>query len=73
MEALLNKEDEHMDVQTVLHILRNPWGKSEHIVSCARFQAADLIERYISAYENMRDWAEENGVDTRTYCTGDPC
>lgn len=67
------KEDAHMDVQTVLHILRNPWGKSEETVHHARLRAAGLIEHYVSAYENIRDWAEQNGVDTKSYCPGNPC
>ena len=59
--------------QGVLHILRNPYGYSEDIVRQARLDAADRIEwlerelaRATDAYENMRTFAQDNGLDTAT-------
>lgn len=51
------------DVNTTLHVLRNPHGFSNDEVRVARRNGADLIEQYRSAYENMRQFAESNGLD----------
>jgi hypothetical protein len=48
----------------VLHILRNPYGHSEDEIRKARLDAADEIENLMDAYQNMKAWAEANGVDT---------
>ena len=47
-----------------IHILRNPHGYSEERIREARLKACDEIEALEEAYNNMRDWAEKNGVDT---------
>lgn len=49
-----------------IHILRNPWGHSAEEVKSAQLMACDEIEALEEAYKNMRDWAEQNGVDTVT-------
>ena len=33
-----------MDVHTILHLLRNPYGYSDELLREARLQAADMIE-----------------------------
>lgn len=50
----------------ILHILRNPYGWSESDVRWARLEGAKLIEDYKDAYLNMRDFAEENRLNTAT-------
>lgn len=47
-----------------IHILRNPWGHSAEEIKRAQIKACDEIEHLEQAYNNMRDWAEKNGVDT---------
>ena len=47
-----------------IHILRNPYGHSREEIRDAQLKACDEIEALEAAYTNMRDWAEENGVDT---------
>jgi predicted DNA-binding protein (UPF0278 family) len=51
----------------ILHILRNPYGHSQEEIRQAQLDSADEIENLIDAYENMKAWAETNGVDTLTY------
>lgn len=53
-----------MDTQEILHILRNPYGKSEDEIRTAQLAACNRIEELQSAYTNMRDFAQENGLDT---------
>lgn len=48
----------------ILHILRNPYGRSSEEIRQAQLAACDEIESLQDAYLNMRDWAEKNGVDT---------
>lgn len=47
-----------------IHILRNPNGHSHEQQREAALKACDEIEALEDAYNNMRDWAEKNGVDT---------
>jgi len=56
-----------MKTNKVLHILRNPYGFNKSTIREAAMAAADEIERWKDAFENMRDWAEQNGVDIMTY------
>ena len=51
----------------ILHILRNPYGFSDKTIKEVRLAAADEIEKLQGDYENMRDWALENGLDINTY------
>jgi hypothetical protein len=51
----------------VLHILRNPYGHSQEEIKQAQLDGADDIENLLDAYENMKAWAETNGVDTLAY------
>ena len=46
----------------ILHALRNPYGHDD--MKRVRHEAANLIESLQDAYENMRDFAEENGLNT---------
>jgi hypothetical protein len=50
---------------SVLHILRNPHGHSYDTQRAVRLEAADRMEELQNAYLNMRQWAEQNGLDTR--------
>jgi hypothetical protein len=47
-----------------IHILRNPWGHSPQEIREAQLKACDEIEHLEDAYNNMREWAEHNGLDT---------
>lgn len=55
----------------ILHVIRNPDGFSVKEVRLARLDAANEIERLIVAHEdataaylNMREFAEESGLNT---------
>lgn len=56
-----------MTEQEALHIVRNPWGHSDQEQRRAALKIAILVERYRNAYENLREFAEQNGLDTTTY------
>ena len=47
-----------------IHILRNPFGWSNEEQKRAAWDACKAIERLDAAYENMRQFAEANGLDT---------
>jgi hypothetical protein len=47
-----------------IHILRNPYGHKPEEIRRAQLQACEEIEALEKAYDNMRDWAEKNGVNT---------
>ena len=49
-----------------IHILRNPYGYNDDKIRTARLKACDEIEALEEAYNNMRDWAEKNGLSTLT-------
>ena len=55
-----------MKTTKLLHVLRNPYGRSDEERKQDRLAAADEIERWKDAFENMRDWAEQKGIDTNT-------
>jgi len=48
----------------VIHILRSPYGFSDGEVRSAGLVAATMVENYKAAYINMRQFAEENGLNT---------
>lgn len=50
-----------------MHILRNPFGWDTEERRRAALAACNTIERLDAAYENMRQFAEENGLDTVCY------
>lgn len=50
-----------------IHILRNPYGHSSEEIKEAQLKACEEIEALEDAYQNMKAWAEENGVDTVCY------
>ena len=56
-----------MKTNEILHILRNPYGRRHIEIRQAALAAADEIERWKVAFENMRDWAKQNGLDVMTY------
>lgn len=51
----------------ILHILRNPYGKTSEEIKEAQIDACKRIEDYHDAYENMKEFAKENGLDTVAY------
>lgn len=53
-----------MNRQECIHILRNPFGYDAVRIKEAQLQACFEIEALEEAYNNMRDWAEKNGVNT---------
>jgi hypothetical protein len=55
---------ERLGYDKVLHMLRNPHGFKEEELRRARLEAADRLEGLQDAYLNMRQWAEQNGLDT---------
>lgn len=55
-----------METEEILHILRNSYGKSAEELKAAQLAACDKIESLQAAYINMRDFANENGLDTAT-------
>lgn len=55
---------ERLGYERVLHMLRNPHGFKEAELRRARLEAADRLEALQDAYLNMRQWAEQNGLDT---------
>lgn len=48
----------------LIGVLKNPYGYSEDAMRQIRLAAALRIESYREAYENMRSFAQENGLDT---------
>jgi len=56
-----------MKTQSILHILRNPSGWTEKEQDKARLAAADEIEKWKIAYENLLEFANSQGLDTSAY------
>ena len=56
-----------MKTNEILHILRNPYGYSNEKVREIAYLAADEIERWKDAYDNLQKFAEKRGLDTATY------
>lgn len=44
-----------METDQILHILRNPYGKTAAEIRGAQLEACDKIESLQKAYTNMRD------------------
>lgn len=55
-----------MKLSILLHVLRNPHGYEGDFLRKIHIEAADRIEQLEEAYINMRDFAEKNGLDTKT-------
>ncbi len=53
-----------MNINDVQHILRNPYGYSDKEIREARLAACDEIDKWKDAYENLREWCDQNGLDT---------
>lgn len=51
-----------LEQKDILHILRNPWGKTEDEKRRARLEGADEIERLQRSYECAHAQAMENGT-----------
>lgn len=56
-----------MRTNKILHRLRNPHGLTNEARKEIALAAADEIERWKDAYENICQFARENGLDTATY------
>jgi hypothetical protein len=59
--------DRKIDDDFALHVVRNPYGWSEETIRSCRLYVCDKLESYKDAYINLRDFAEENGLDTMIY------
>lgn len=47
-----------------LHILRNPYRFTTEEIKQAQLNACDMYESMKDSYLNMREFAEENGLNT---------
>lgn len=56
-----------METHQIISFLRNPYGKSTDEMREIRLAAADEIEKWKNAYENMRDWGIKCGIDVNAY------
>lgn len=56
-----------MTEQEAIHITRNPYGHSEGVVREARLKVCDRLERWKKAYDELHQWAKENGADHTIY------
>jgi len=52
-----------MTEHEAIAIVRNPWGHREDRVREARLLVCEKLESWRNAYENMRDFAIEKGID----------
>ena len=59
-----------MESNEILHYLRNPYGKTKEECREIMHLAAERIEQWKDAYENMRDYAVSKGLDVTTYYNG---
>lgn len=59
-----------MRTHEIISKLRNPYGVNEKEMRAVRLAAADKIESLEDAYQNMKKFAESNGLDTTTYSAG---
>jgi len=60
-------EGKEIDHSFAVHVLRNPYGWDDKTVRACRLFACEKLESYKDAIENLREFAEENGLDTRVY------
>lgn len=51
-------------IKDTIHYLRNSYGQSDEERTETRIRAANLIEMFMDAYLNMRNWAENSGLET---------
>lgn len=56
-----------MDEKTAVHICRNPHGHSIDEQREASNTVCDRLESTRESYLNMREFAEDNGLDTTAY------
>ena len=59
-----------MKTKEILHILRNPYKYDQSEIRKVALLAADEIEKWKIAFENMQDWAKQNGLNVTTYNRG---
>lgn len=55
-----------MNTEEILHKLRNPYGFSPAKMRQVRLAAADEIELWKDAYSNLREFAENSGLNVNT-------
>ena len=60
-------EGKEIDYNFAIHVLRNPYGWDDKTVRACRLFACDKLESYRDVLINLREFAEENGLDT-TVC-----
>lgn len=56
-----------MTEHEALHICRNPYGHPQHKLREACLTVCDRLESWKGAYLNMRQFAEDSGLDTVCY------
>ena len=56
-----------MTENDAIHICRNPYGHSAEERKAAKLVVCDRLESWKEAYENMRDFAVESGLDVTAY------
>jgi len=64
---IAEKPDAYNDDKMLLHILRNPHGYTNSDIRKVALSAADRIEHLKDAYENMRDYAIDSGLDVTAH------
>ena len=56
-----------MSEHEAIAITRNPWGHSDEYRRAAALMVCDRVEAWRDAYENMRGFAIQNGLDVTSY------
>jgi hypothetical protein len=64
IRARLSPKEVPMAMQKVIATLRNPYGFSDDDVKQARLDASTMLEDFYDAYENLRAYANANGLNT---------
>lgn len=57
-------EGKEIDHSFAIHVLRNPYGWDDDAVRACRIFACDKLESYGDALINLREFAEESGLNT---------
>lgn len=55
------------DHDHLLSFAKDVWEAARTQAQMEILQLQDQVQEYRDAYTNMRDWAEQNGVDTKAY------
>ena len=56
-----------MNEDRAMRVCRDPYGHAPGTIKEARHVVCRRLEAYRDAYQNMRDFAEESGLDTTCY------